>query len=72
VRQDSLGGDLGCLDVATLLQYPPGVRFPAQKEQIASTAESNGAPQELVEKIRGASRQRFNGPDEVLQEVQGR
>jgi Protein of unknown function (DUF2795) len=45
-------GDLGNLDVATLLQYLPGVRFPAEKEQIASTAESNGAPQELVKKIR--------------------
>ena len=52
MRQDDLGGDLGSLDVATLLQYLPGVRFPAEKEQIASTAESNGAPQELVEKIR--------------------
>jgi hypothetical protein len=39
---------------------------------VASTAEGNGAPQELVEKIRGASRQRFNGPDEVLQEIQDR
>jgi hypothetical protein len=39
-------GDLGNLDVATLLQYLPGVRFPAEKDQIASTAESNGAPQE--------------------------
>ena len=65
-------GDLGNLDVATLLQDLPGVRFPAEKEQIASTAESNGAPQDLVAKIRGASRQRFNAPDEVLQEVQGR
>jgi Protein of unknown function (DUF2795) len=72
VDQGNLGGDLGNLDVATLLQYLPGVRFPAEKEQIASTAESNGAPQDLVEKIRGASRQRFNGPDEVLQEVQSR
>ncbi len=72
MTQGNLGGDLGNLDVATLLQYLPGVRFPAEKEQIASTAESNSAPQELVEKIRGASRQRFNAPDEVLQEVQGR
>ncbi len=63
-------GDLGNLDTATLLQHLPGVRFPAEKEQIASTAESNGAPQELVQRIRNASRERFNGPDEVLQEVQ--
>ncbi len=48
------------------------MRFAAEKEQVASTAEGNGAPQELVEKIRKASRERFNGPDEVLQEVQGR
>ena len=65
-------GDLGNLDTATLLEHLPGVRFPAEKEQVASTAEGNGAPQELVEKIRNASRERFNGPDEVLQAVQGR
>jgi hypothetical protein len=65
-------GDLGNLDVATLQQYLPGVRFPTEKEQVASTAEGNGAPQELVEKIRNASRERFNGPDEVLEEIQGR
>ena len=64
-------GDLGNLDTATLLQHLPGVRFPAEKEQIASTAENNGAPQELVERIRNVSRERFNGPDEVLQEVRG-
>ena len=72
MSQGNLGGDLGNLDAGTLLQYLPGVRFPAEKDQIASTAESNGAPQELVEKIRSASRQRFNTPDEVLQEVQDR
>jgi hypothetical protein len=65
-------GDLGNLDVATLQQYLPGVRFPAEKEQVAATAERNDAPQELVEKIRNADTQRFNTPDEVLQAVQGR
>jgi hypothetical protein len=75
-EEDDVGegnlGDLSNLDSATLLQLLPGVRFPAEKEQIASTAEGNGAPQELVEKIRNSSRNRFNGPDEVLQEIQGR
>ena len=65
-------GDLSNLDSATLLQYLPGVRFPAEKDQVAATAERNDAPQELVEKIRNASRNRFNGPDEILQEIQGR
>jgi hypothetical protein len=45
MSQGNLGGDLGNLDAGTLLQYLPGVRFPAEKDQIASTAESNGAPQ---------------------------
>ena len=65
-------GDLANLDTQTLLQHLLGVRFPAEKEQVAATAEQNDAPQELVEKIRNADTQRFNGPDEVLQVVQGR
>jgi len=65
-------GDLSDLDTQTLLQHLPGVRFPADKDQVAATAEKNDAPQELVEKIRNADTQRFNGPDEVLEAVQGR
>jgi Protein of unknown function (DUF2795) len=65
-------GDLSNLDAATLQQHLPGVRFPAEKDQVAATAEQNNAPQELVQKIREADTQRFNGPDEVLQAVQGR
>ncbi len=65
-------GDLSNLDAATLQPHLPGVRFPADKDQVANTAEKNGAPQELVEKIRNADTERFNGPDEVLQAMQGR
>ena len=63
--------DFGNLDTATLMRHLPGVRFPAEKEQVASTAENNGAPQEVVQRIRNTSRQRFNGPEDVLQAVQG-
>ena len=70
----SLGnlGDLGNLDLSTLQQYLGGVNFPASKEEVASNAENNNAPQELVQQIRSASTERFNSPDEVLQAVQGR
>jgi hypothetical protein len=70
----SLGnlGDLGNLDLSTLQQYLPDVNFPASKEEVASSAESNNAPQELVQQIRNASTERFNSPDEVMQAVQGR
>jgi hypothetical protein len=65
-------GDLANLDTQTLLQHLPGVRVPAEKDQVAETAEHNDAPQELMQKIRDADTQRFNDPDEVLQAVQGR
>ena len=51
------------------------LRLPRTSENspsIASTAEGNGAPQGLVQQIRSASRERFNGPEEVLQEIRGR
>jgi len=37
-------GDLANLDTQTLLEHLPGVRFPAEKEQVADTAEQNDAP----------------------------
>jgi hypothetical protein len=46
------------------------VRFPAEKDEVVRTAESNNAPQELVDRMRNADTQRFNTPDEVLQAVQ--
>ena len=65
-------GDFTNLDNPTVVRYVRGVGFPADKEDVASTAEKNGAPKELVRRIRSARRERFDGPDEVLQEVQGR
>jgi hypothetical protein len=64
--------NLGYLDLGTLQQYLPDINYPADKDVVASTAESNDAPQDLVQQIRNASAQRFNSPDEVLQAVQGR
>ncbi len=65
-------GDFTNLDNPTLLRHLRGVGFPADKEDVASTAEKNGAPQRLVRRIRNAGRERSDGPDEVLQEVQAR
>jgi hypothetical protein len=65
-------GNLGNLDPGQLQQYLQGVNFPAQKEEVASNAESNGAPQDLVQQIRNSGQGTFNSADEVLQAVQGR
>ncbi len=59
--------DQGNLDVSTLNQYVKGTEFPAQKEEVASNAESNGAPQDLVTQIRNADTDSFNSPEEVMQ-----
>ena len=40
--------DQGNLDVSTLQHYLKGTNFSAQKEEVASNAESNGAPQDMV------------------------
>ncbi len=64
-------GDLGNLDLGQLQGYLQGVNFPAGKEEVASNAEGNNAPQELVQQIRDSGTENFNSADEVLQQVQG-
>jgi hypothetical protein len=67
----SLGnlGDLGNLDLGQLQQYLPNLDFPASKEEVVSTAQSNDAPQEVVDRIRNSGQDTFNSADEVLQAV---
>ena len=64
-------GDLGNLNLGQLQGYLQGVNFPAGKEEVASNAEGNNAPRELVQQIRNSGAENFNSADEVLQQVQG-
>ena len=50
-------------------QYLEGADYPASKEEVAATAESNGAPDELVERIRALSTPEFSGPKEIMEEL---
>jgi Protein of unknown function (DUF2795) len=60
--------DQGDLDASILQYYLRGLgSFPAEKEKVASTVESNGATQDMVEQIRNADTERFNSPEEVMQ-----
>ena len=70
----SLGnlGDLGNLDLGQLQQYLPNLNYPASKEEVVSTVQSNDAPQEVVDRIRNSGKDTFNSADEVLQTVQGK
>jgi Protein of unknown function (DUF2795) len=62
--------DQGNLDVSTLQHYLRGVEFPAETEQVAATAESNGATQDLVAQIRNADTERFGSAEEVMGALQ--
>lgn len=50
-------------------QYLEGADYPASKDDVASTAESNGAPEELVERIRALSTPEFSSAEEVTTEL---
>ncbi len=60
----------GNLDVSTLQHYLRGVEFPAEKEEVAQAAESNGATQDLVTQIRNADKKRFESAEEVMRALQ--
>ena len=65
-------GGLSDLDLSDLQQYLGHTDFPADKQEVASNAESNEAPQAVVARIRNSSIERFDSPEEVLRAVRGR
>jgi hypothetical protein len=48
-----------------LQKHLKGVDYPASKEDLVSTAESNGAPDELLDALRSADKDTFDGPTAV-------
>ena len=69
----SLGGlgDLGNLNLGQLQQFPPNLNFPANKDEVLSTLQTNDAPQEVLDRVQNAQTDTFNSAEEVLQTVQG-
>ena len=67
---DSSSG-LSDLNLSELQQYLGDTSFPAGKQEVASNAQSNGAPQAVVAQIGNSSIERFEGLEEVLRAVRG-
>jgi Protein of unknown function (DUF2795) len=44
-----------------------GVDYPASKDEVISTAESNDAPQEIIEALQRTSADQFAGPADVME-----
>jgi hypothetical protein len=64
-------GGLGDLRLSELQQYLGRMTFPADKEEVAATAEGNGAPPAVVAQVRNSATERFGSPEEVLRAVRG-
>lgn len=50
-------------------RYFEDVDYPASKEDLISAAESNGAPDALVERIGSLGRAEFSEPEDVVAEL---
>ena len=44
-----------------------GMSYPASKEELVSKAQENGADEELLNQLRNLDRDRFDGPDDVME-----
>ncbi len=50
-------------------QFLEGVDYPASKEELVSSAESNGAPEVMIRMLGGLSRPEYSGPEEVTADL---
>jgi hypothetical protein len=58
------------LQVTDVRKFLAGFNFPGDGEQLAEHARSTGAPDELVQALRGI-RRKVDGPDGVMKELAG-
>ncbi len=63
--------DLISVGMTEIQQYVGAISFPAGKGDVASEAESSGAPQSVVDRIRNAAIEQFSGPQDVMEAVRG-
>ena len=50
-----------------LQKHLKGVDYPANRDELVQTAESNGAPQDVIEALRSTNKDSFDGPTAVQQ-----
>ena len=55
--------DINPIEVQTHLK---GIDYPASKDEVIASAESNDAPQEIIEALQRMDGTEFEGPDDVM------
>ena len=68
---DHGSGQFGQPRLAPISAVPARRKLPTPKEEVASNTESNGASQDVVQQIRAAAPERFDGAEEVMQAARG-
>ncbi|MBA2517290.1 MAG: DUF2795 domain-containing protein [Solirubrobacterales bacterium] len=46
-----------------------GVSYPASRDDLVSTAQSNGAPSEVVDQLQNMDKESFDGPSAVVEAI---
>jgi hypothetical protein len=52
-------------------KYLKGINFPASKQQVTSTLQTNGAPNEIVQKVESAAKNQFSDQGDVMSTLGG-
>jgi hypothetical protein len=50
-------------------KYLKGMDYPASKDDLVAKAQDNGAPGDVVEQLKGMSKDSFDGPNAVVEAV---
>jgi hypothetical protein len=48
-----------------------GMDYPASRDEVVQVAESNGAPDDILDALRGLPEQQYDGPDDVMEALGG-
>ena len=65
------GGDLGDLNLGGYEKYLDGVTWPISKDELVNAVKNNGGGDDIQNKIKGASNDTFNGPEDVARSASG-
>ncbi len=52
-------------------KYLKGIEYPADRDELVSTAEGNDAPDDVIEALQAIEDQGYDGPDEVAEALGG-
>jgi hypothetical protein len=50
-------------------KYLKGISFPASVQEVASTLQNNGAPNEIIQKVQSAGKSQFSNEGDVASTV---